>query len=286
MNKVAPSAQPPDNDSEQQLLMAAYVLGDLSKEEARSFEQLLHDNPELQVELTELQQSLEQLYGTEEVMPPAHLKGQILSAVTGSATGSTTDSATGSILDSIPGSIRRTPIRLSQWAMGGLSLAAAGLIAILGTQNYLLRQSLYALRSAPNQPPSESLTLDLAPVEGAESGQIKVVVNPTQLTAVVQAQNLPPLGADQVYALWTVVSADAPVTADDKGAILTAIFTVDDAGNQVKNIAVPFVFQDLDAAGDNASIDSDSFIEAVAVTVEDAAAPQQHQANPLWVQQL
>jgi anti-sigma-K factor RskA len=282
MNKVAPSEQPPDNNSEQQLLMAAYVLGELSREEARSFEQLLQNKPELQAELTELQQSLELAYGTAEVMPPAHLKGQILSAVTCSAAESVTGSA--------PTFARRSPMGLSRWAIGGLSLAAAGLIAALGVQNYVLRQSLYALRDSPTQPPTESLTFDLAPVEGVQSGEIKVVVDPTQLTAVVKATNLPPLGADQVYALWTVVSEDAPVTADNQGAILTAVFTVDAAGNQVQNIAVPAVFQDLDAAGnssgDTAPTDSDSLIKAVAVTIEDAAAPQQHQASPLWIQQI
>lgn len=290
MNKVAPSEQPPENDSEQQLLMAAYVLGDLSAEEARSFEQLWQNQPELQYELTELQQSLEQLYGTQEVMPPAHLKGQILSAVTGSAAESVTDLAAESVAESAIESVRRSPIGFSRWAIGGLSLAATGLITALGVQNYVLRQSLYVLRDSPPQPPTESLTFDLAPVEGVQSGKIKVVVDPTQLTAVVKATNLPPLAADQVYALWTVVSEDAPVTADNQGAILTAVFTVDDAGNQVKTIAVPGVFQNLDAvgdaSGDAAPTDSDSLIKAVAVTVEDAAAPQQHQASPLWIQQI
>ncbi len=291
MNKVAPSEQPFNEDAQQ--LMAAYVLGDLDAAEARSFEQLLQKNPQLQRDLTELQQSLEQLYGTEEIMPPASLKGRILSASPQSTVALTAASANGLASEQMPEKAS-FPMGFSRWALRGLSLAAAGLIAMLGIQNYLLRQSLQALQSAPIERPTESLTFDLAPVEGVQSGKVEVVVDPNQLTAVVTAQDLPPLAADQVYALWTVVAENAPVTADDKDAILTAVFTVDASGDQVKKIAVPAIFQNSqpERLGDGVSLDSspspenDAFVKAIAVTVEDAAAPQRHQASPQWIQLL
>jgi anti-sigma factor RsiW len=65
--------------SEQQLLMAGYILGDLSPEEAVAFEQLLATDPSLMQELAQLQQALDLAYGVE-VQPPPHLRTSILKA--------------------------------------------------------------------------------------------------------------------------------------------------------------------------------------------------------------
>ena len=80
--------------------------------------------------------------------------------------------------------------------------------------------------------------------------------------------------ADRVYALWTVTAADAPATKDDKNAILTAVFTVDEAGDQIEKIVLPGVFRDR------------SEVQAIAITVEDASAPQAHESSPILIYQL
>ncbi len=272
MSKVAPPNQPLEQHSEQHLLIAGYILGDLSAEEALSFDQLVKANPHfVESELAQLQQSLDLIYG-EEIAPPDYLKSRTLAAVARSHVQPT----------SVPFS--RLPLRetaalkrgfsFPRWVIGGVGLATAGLIIAMGLQNYGLRRSLQALQTPTEQPTTESLRFALAPVEDTQSGKITIVVDPTKLSAVVETQNLPPLEAGKVYALWTVVAEDAPVTKDSKNAILTAVLSADAEGDEVRQIAVPSVFRDR------------ALIKAVAVTVEDAAAPQQHQDSPVFIQKL
>ena len=259
MNRVVPE--------DQQLLMAGYILGDLSQEESQQFEQLLAANPSLQADLAELQASVEAAYGAEST-PPARLKSAILAAVDQPAqqndpTLSTTPRQTTS---------RKRTI---SWLLGGLGAAAALLAVALGVQNYTLRQALQDRPPAPvAQSPAEQLTFNLTPTDDGQSGEVVLVVSPEQLSAELEVQGLPPLPEDKVYALWTVVAEGTPVTTDSKNAILTATFTVDEAGTQSEQITVPSVYSDP------------SLLAAVAVTVEDAAAPQQHEAAPLLIQRL
>ncbi|BAU14540.1 hypothetical protein LEP3755_50880 [Leptolyngbya sp. NIES-3755] len=98
-----------------------------------------------------------------------------------------------------------------------------------------------------------------------------VKVDPNRLEAVLTVQNLPPLPPGKVYALWTVVSENAPVTSDDKSAILTDVFNVDAQGTVSQSILVPKVFR------------SANLVSKVAVTIEDAAAPQNHQGKPVLI---
>lgn len=294
MSKVAPPNQPLEQHSEQQMLLAGYILGDLSSEEALSFDRLIKaDRQFVEAELVQLQQSLETIYG-EEIAPPDYLKNRTLLAVT--QANAQANAQTGSVFSNRLSSrktereIAAVSRRLSfpRWtALGGLGLATAGLIVAMGFQNYGLRRSLQALQSAPTeQPVTETLTFALAPVEGAPkgtqsgettgkiAGEIKIVVDPIKLTGFVETKNLPPLKADKVYALWAVVAEDAPVTKDSQNAILTAVLPVTVAGSETQQIAIPSVFRDR------------ALIKAVAITVEDAAAPQRHQASPLFIQKL
>lgn len=295
MSKVAPPNPPPEQHSEQQLLIAGYILGDLSSEEALSFDQLIKADPHfVETELAQLQRSLEIVYG-EEIAPPDHLKSRVLSAVAQSNAQFNAQSSPQSSAQSTSVLSNRLSLKeretaavsrrfsFPRWIVGGMGLATAGLIVAMGFQNYGLRRSLQALQSAPTeQPATESLTFALAPAEGAPkgtqagetTGEIKVVVDPIKLSGVVEAKNLPPLKADKVYALWTVVAEDAPVTKDSKNAILTAVLPVDANGSKTQQIVVPSVFRDR------------ALIKAVAITVEDAVAPQQHQDSPLFIQKL
>ncbi|MGB3299636.1 MAG: anti-sigma factor, partial [Phormidesmis sp.] len=150
----------------------------------------------------------------------------------------------------------------------------AGLIVAMGFQNYGLRRSLQTIQIAQTkQPATESLTFSLAPAEAGQPGKVRIVVDPNKLSALVETTNLPTLETGKVYALWTVVADNAPVTKDSKNAILTAVLPGNVADNN-QEIAVPDVFRDR------------ALIKAVAVTVEDASAPQQHQNSPIFIQKL
>lgn len=259
MNEIAPL--------ERQLLIAGYILGDLSRSEARLFEQMLAANPALWQEVTQLQRSLDLVYGTE-ITPPPHLKTAVLTAASQPAQQPAVTAVT----------TRRSTRRVTRW-ISGLGAAAALLIVALGVQNYTLRQTLQATSA---QQPSTKTTFSLAPVESGQKGKVDLTVNPAQSEAVLKAEGLAPLPADQVYVMWTVVSDNAPVTTDQKNAVLTAVFTVDSAGNQTQQIAVPSVFRgDEDAATPDFGL-----IKAIAVTIESAAAPQLHQSSPVLIERL
>ncbi|MGB3300554.1 MAG: hypothetical protein WBA76_20005, partial [Phormidesmis sp.] len=151
MSKIAPPHPPSAQYSEQQLLMAGYILGDLSAEEVHSFERLMQADPSfVEGELMQLQQSLERLYG-EEIAPPAYLKGRLLSAVKQPAAKQQNAQPAAS---SAQASIRKTALsrrfsflqfpqfpQFPQWALAGFSVATAGLIVAMGFQNYGLRRS-------------------------------------------------------------------------------------------------------------------------------------------------
>ena len=63
-----------------QLLIAGYVLGDLSPEEVEEFEQLQANNPAIADEVAQMQKALEISYAPPEVMPPPHLRSNLLEA--------------------------------------------------------------------------------------------------------------------------------------------------------------------------------------------------------------
>ncbi|MBF2028600.1 MAG: anti-sigma factor [Oscillatoriales cyanobacterium C42_A2020_001] len=240
---------------ELQLLVAGYVLGDLDPEEAAEFEQLLAQNPAIAEEINQMQAALEAAYTPPPVAPSAHLRSQILEAATAAS--------------SAPLSI--APRKLLSWR-SALEVAAAALIIALGINNYRLQQTLQTAQRNPQ--PSAGLTYVLNATDANSQASAKVVVDPKSLEATIAVQNLPPLPPGKVYALWTVVSPAAPYTTDDKKAILTEVFEVDERGNFSQTIAVPKVYR------------SKNLVAKVAVTIEDANAPQKHIGSPIMITEL
>ncbi len=240
---------------ELQLLIAGYVLGDLDPEEAAEFEQLLAHNPAIADEISQMQVALETAYTSPEVVPPAHLRSTILAKVASTVTS--------------PVVAKRR--KLLTWRTA-FEVAAAILILALGINNYTLRQTLQTAQV--KSPQSETLIYVLNATDAASQASAKVVVNPDNLEAAISVQNLPPLPPGKVYALWTVVSPKAPYTTDDKKAILTEVFEVDERGNFSQTIVVPKVFR------------SEDLVTKIAVTIENANAPQKHIGSPIMITKL
>lgn len=291
--------------SEQQLLMAGYVLGDLDVEESLAFEQLLSNNPALQQELIELQASLDTVYG-QEIAPPPALKASVLAAAEQAMQTPVQSSiAQSPIYPSAAAqpSVERTPLsepeRIGLERIGLTNpaeaparltskflLLATGVLAVLslylGSQNYRLR---LALREVQLEQAAESVdsaaelvTYSLDTTENAtedeQTSSVEISIDRDRLEAVLAVSGLPPLPEGQVYCLWTVIPADAPVTKDAKNAVLTAVFTVDETGEQTREIVLPSVYRDRTP------------VEAIAVTVEDADAPQDHESSPILIRRL
>lgn len=248
------------SSSEQlELLIAGYVLGDLSIEEAREFEQLLQENPAIAQEVERMQKVLEMSYAPPEVAPPPHLRSAILKA----------NSSQAQEPEVTPRPALSLPWR-SLWVKS-IGVAAAALIVALGISNYRLQQSLQVQNQVR---PSPSLTYTLRPKAANSPASATVNVDRSKLEAVLNVDNLPPLPPEKVYVLWTVLKPGAPFTTDSKNAILTEVFKVDAQGDAVETIAVPEVYRDR------------SLVTAVAVTVENAVAPQKHEGTPILIARL
>lgn len=244
-----------------QSLIAGYVLCDLSPAEAEVFEQLMAEDPALTEEVEQMQQTLEMAYAPSEIQPPAHLRASILNA----------HEADYSQVDA---SVSRVPARAEHrwnWRKG-LGAVAALLIVGLSISNYMLWRSLQTAQTRIQ--PANALTVSLEPTEENSPASATVMLDPDRLAATLQVANLPPLPEGQVYALWTVLQADAPFTTDDKNAILTSVFTVDENGGEAASIALPPVYQDQ------------QWVKAIAITVEAADAPQVHEASPILIVML
>jgi len=253
-----------------QRLIAGYVLYDLSPEEAAALEEAAANDPAIAHEIEQLQRTLELTYAPPEVAPPTYLKAAILKA---HQTAQSEDTAATSI-PAPPISLTTARSKRRRWVTA-LGAIAAVAIAGLGVSNYVLWRSLQATRAQLQQSSAETFTVSLEPTEADLKASVRVTVNPATLQASLNAENLPPLPAGEVYALWTVLQPEAPFTTDEKGAILTEVFTVDETqGVQIKTIALPQVYREQ------------QWVAAIAITIEAAAAPQRHQADPILIQKL
>jgi len=239
-----------------QLLIAGYVLGELEPEEAAEFEQLLQRDPAIAQEIAQMQKALEVSHGIEEIPPPVHLREAILTAHAAEQRPPIQPAP-------VPPRRRPQPSSWGRWA----GVAAAALIVGLGITNYRLWRRVQTLEATT--PPTSVVTYSLTGSQPNQAASVSLTVNPNTLEAELLAQNLPPLPPGKVYALWTVLPENAPVTVDDKSAVLTETFSVDPSGKVVRRFTVPPIYR------------SQELIQRVAISVEDAAAPQAHRGTPI-----
>ena len=262
-----------------QLLIAGYVLGDLSPDEAQELARLMAENSAIAAEVEALQTVSETMQDITDVPPPSHLRTRVMASSEQPESPPVSDNAiyrvaTSSPPDSSASPTSPTPLPLTTppprqrrfWLAGGA--IAAALIMGLGIDNYHLRQ---AAQTEIEQP--TLLTYSLMSPDATNNASASVVVNPTTLEAQVTAQNLPALPPDQVYAVWTLPQPDVPATIDDKGAILTGVFQVGTDGAADTTLSVPPVHRNPE------------WVAKVAITVEDAISPQQHTGSVIIITQ-
>ncbi|WP_017297622.1 anti-sigma factor [Nodosilinea nodulosa] len=247
-------------------LLAGYVLYDLSPEESAALASLLAANPSLGWDIEQLQQILVVAYDGGPVSPPAHLRQAILRASSDLETGAAPPSAPAGPSPEVG------RLRPGRWRLA-LGAALAALIAGLSLSNIVLWRTLQLERASRLS--GETIAIALGSPNDPTMGQAEVVLNPETLEGSLTVENLPPLEPGSVYVLWTVLNAGAPATADQKNAILTSVFTVDEQGNLSQPIDLPAVYRR-----------DRSLIKAVAITKERAAAPQAHQSAPILIQPI
>ncbi len=249
-----------------ELLIAGYVLGDLDSEEAAEFERLLIEHPTLVAEVSRMQTALELAYAPPELAPPAHLRTKILEA---------NHQANHDINQPRPHPASPPKRSSIPWKRMSGAIAAV-LIVALSINNYRLWRALQTIRIERSE--LETLVYALSGTEPEtrtdRSLTASVVVDPNTLEATLRAENLPPLPPDQVYVLWTVLRQDAPFTVDDKAAILTEVFKVNDQGEITQTVPVPRVYRSI------------QFIDKLAITREDATSPQRHEGDPILISEF
>ena len=249
----------------EQLLISGYVLGNLSPAEALLFEEMLEANPELNEQILAMQQALDLAYAPPKIAPPSGLRDRILATADAQKTNVDASASAASIAMSDNAGVTRVTSPRSGIIGKILGAIALTIIAILGIVNYRLWQNV---RIATPSIEVEKNTYLLQGEDLPPTTTVELAIR-GNLNATLTANNLPPLPADKAYALWTVVGKDVPYTTDDKGAILTAVFQVDESGNFTREIAVPQPHLEPKT------------IQKIAVTVEDISDPQAHTGSVL-----
>ncbi|MBD2346969.1 anti-sigma factor [Anabaena subtropica] len=195
-------------------LAAGFVVDDLTPEEAKEFQMLLDEHPELIAEVDDLQEVLRQvLDGFTEVEAPAHLLPKILEQVENSTTQAPV----------IQGNYPRVPT-LTPWRWTKIAGSIAALfMVVLGVDNYRLRQNLSVV-TAENRRLSqdfaqaqvvktmlqndETRLFTFKGVNSKDSSSGSIVINPEQQKAVMVFRNLPAPPPGHVYFLWTIVASE------------------------------------------------------------------------------
>ena len=231
--------EPLEHPEHLQNLLAGYVLGDLTPEEAVQVKQLLDHKPELLSELNQLQSTLAVLPLSLPVTSlPQQLESRILQAA--QSEGSTTTRSSGKSISQI----RRRPWK---W---GLAVAAV-IIAGLGIETYRLHQQLAATQldnhrlhqqlttaqatldqirknelvttrqelsryqEAVNllrQPNNRFLTLKGTSSTLQSSGSLVIV--PTKESAILVLRDVASLPESKVYRLWALVDGKKVICGD------------------------------------------------------------------------
>ncbi len=197
-------------------LLAGYALGNLSPEESEALQTLLAERPDLKTEVAAYQEALAMVpYALEPQSPSAGLEKTIVAAA-----------------QTTP----RRPSPRRYWY--GAAMAAAVAIAIIGTDNYRLRQQQQTLQVQldSNQQEIQQLKADLLAEAAAKpdfEDVVEILRQPNALVYSLQgteeasmssgslltlpdhsevqlvSHNLPVLPEGQVYRLWSVATETA-----------------------------------------------------------------------------
>lgn len=270
-----------DNPEYLESLLAGYALGDLSPEEIDQVQAYLDAHPDAAAELAKLQTTLALLpLALPESQPSPGLKQRILTAAAPTAKTPSEQSppetshsvarhnvARNNVVDL--GERRRSQRHQGLWFAGSI---AAGLLAVLGFQNYKLSQDVAALRQAVivaqqrqtssnpdtqlvnyqkmismlRQPDNRLITLK--GMEGEASGSLVLV--PIEQQAVLTLKNVPPLPQGRMYRLWAQVQGKKVYCTEfepDAEGMVSLTIPLDQLGD-AQSVAVTIDPQSADTA--------------------------------------
>jgi Anti-sigma-K factor rskA len=203
-----------DNPEAIEAMLAGYALGDLATEEMAEVEAYMAVHPEATAELAKLQTTLALLpLALPESSPSPDLRSRILAAAQ-----PTPIPVANNVVDLA--SRRRSPGLRGTWIGGAI---AAGLVGVLGFQNYRLNQSVAALQQqirvaqAADQQTAlvkyrESIDMLRQPdnrlitLKGmADQSSGSLILFTIDKKAALNLKNVPPLPDGRMYRLWAMV---------------------------------------------------------------------------------
>jgi anti-sigma-K factor RskA len=204
-----------ENPESVEAMLAGYVLGDLSSEAMAEVEAYIVQHPTATAELAKLQTTLALLpLALPETIPAASLRSRILAAAQ-----PTPVTVANNVVDLA--SRRRLPMARGTWIAGTI---AAGLVGVLGFQNYRLTQEMASLKQlvaqAQAQAPDRAqlvnyqTTVDmlrqpdnrLITLKGmADKSSGSLIIFTMDKKASLNLKNLPPLPDGRMYRLWAMV---------------------------------------------------------------------------------
>lgn len=226
------------NESENKLdeLMAGYVLGNLSSEEAEELQSFFDSQPEQVKELEKLQETLElMVYAL-----PAHEPSQNLWNAIAESTGANSIHA--------PIELKTTDIQpqstIKSFSLGWKKIGSQVTIAMisilafsLGWSNYILRENLVTANAeiahqkdivAMLQNPATHL-VSLKGMDMAAKASGRIIMTPGEPQSVLILQRLPILPQNQYYQLWSIVNgkkvASGQFNTNQDGSVLVKVPT-------------------------------------------------------------
>jgi anti-sigma-K factor RskA len=198
--------------TEDQLIIAGYVLGDLEPEEIARVEQRLATDTALSAEAHAMQISLWSTpQGMPMMTPPPQLRDKILAA---NALASATAAPTS--VEPVLRAASQIPQGSPSIGWGKVLAGLAMLLALLlGADNFRLRQALSFAQqkeTTPTKPDSVAAILQrpnsrLVALKGEQDAAGTILFTPGKWQeVVVSLGNLPPLPPDQIYRMWLTLA--------------------------------------------------------------------------------
>jgi hypothetical protein len=221
--------EPTQNEHIQELL-AGYVLGDLSPEEAEELKQLLEENPHMIDEVNQLQEALAAIpYSLPETIPSPNLRSATLKAATE--------------LSPIPVPSKNRKLLLL------MSTGIAALLALFfGFNNYQIKQQLVLSKAEIARQKdliamledSQTKLVSLKSTKEASSASGNVIYTPGHPEGVIVIQNLPILPSGKFYYLWCIVNgkkiASGHFNSNEQGRVFVKLPLSIDSG--ISGVAV------------------------------------------------
>lgn len=261
-------------------LMAGFVLGNLSSEEAEEFTQLLTEHPELEIEVQRLQEILEVMpYALPEIAPPPTLRQSILDTALSQSQADAPTAPEPLSASKKPNRAlwRRLKGSPRQWT-GIICGAASLLVLALALENYQIRLQVSKMQAKVTRLASANYQISrqvetmqakvarredvismlqqpdvhVVPLKGMEQASAasgSMLTTPGESNAILVLKNLPILPEGQFYQLWSVVKEEK---------ILWGGFTINDHGTVFVKLPRP----------------SNPDVTALVMTVEESPTPE------------